>query len=323
VIYVAWVWHDEREAPPGEILENLFQIPSNYFLEGYKALGELRAEPRLFVAEFPHPDFLKAAIRLRREGFRILYDIIDEWEAFHCAGQAIWYEKQIEESFVVNANFITAVSQPLIEKFNGLRKDISLIPNGFDPAVLGEHQNVAQRNFSQQEIKLGYFGHLTPSWFDWNFLKEILKVSDEKNIDVHISLIGYGEPDVDKTLGQYRDRIAFHGKVPPGELFKYAEDWDVAMIPFINNELSEAVDPIKIYEYLYFGLPVIVKGIPHLGSLPSVSVVSDAEEFVDDLISLREIKQKDQKIVDLSEFTWDKRFSMLMEILEDESWMSL
>jgi glycosyltransferase involved in cell wall biosynthesis len=298
-------------------------MPSNYFFEGYLALKELNAAPRIFVAEFPHPNFLTAAIKLRREGFKILYDIVDEWEAFHEVGQAIWYEKQIEESFVVNANFITAVSQPLIEKFDFLRKDVHLIPNGFDPTVLGENHHISQRNFLNPDISLGYFGHLTPSWFDWDFLREILRIAEIKNMELKISLIGYGEPDLDQTLGKYKHWIDFHGKVPPSELFTYAQDWDVAMIPFIHNDLSEAVDPIKIYEYLYFGLPVIVKGIPHLHSLPGVTGVSNAEEFIDTLTTLREGEQKEQKDVDLTEFTWEKRFSRLLEILEDEAWMSL
>jgi hypothetical protein len=323
VIYVAWVWHNENEAPPGEVIENLFQIPSNYFFEGYLAIKELHAEPRFFVAEFPHPNFLTVAIKLRREGFKILYDIIDEWEAFHEVGQAIWYKKQIEEAFVVNANFITAVSQPLNDKFNFLRKDIHLIPNGFDPSFLGGHQNVAQSHFTGSDVKLGYFGHLTPSWFDWEFLKEIFRVADVKNLDLRISLIGYGEPDLDKILGDYQDRIDFHGKVPPSELFNHVKDWDLAMIPFIHNDLSEAVDPIKIYEYLYFGLPVIVKGISHLQNLPRTFVVTNAEEFIDTVITLRENPQEEQKDIDLTEFTWEKRFSELMRILEDEAWMSL
>jgi polysaccharide pyruvyl transferase CsaB len=323
VIYVAWVWHDEKEAPPGELMENLFQIPSNYFFEGYLALKELQAVPRFFVAEFPHPNFLIAAIKLRREGFKILYDIVDEWEAFHQVGQAIWYERQIEESFVVNANFITAVSQPLVDKFEFLRKDIHLIPNGFDPLLLGGHKNIAQSHISGSDINLGYFGHLTPSWFDWDFLKEILCGAETKNLNLKISLIGYGEPDLDNILGNYQDRIDFHGRVSPSELFNYAQDWDVAMIPFIHNDLSEAVDPIKIYEYLYFGLPVIVKGIPHLASLPGVSVVSNAEELIDKVIYLKENQHIEQKEIDLNEFTWEKRFSKLMAILEDEAWMSL
>jgi polysaccharide pyruvyl transferase CsaB len=323
VIYVAWVWHDSSEAPPEEVFENIFQIPSNLFLASYAALEHLQAMPRYFVVEFPHPEFLAAALRLRRYDFKIIYEIIDNWEEFHKVGQASWFTTAIEKSFVVNANYLTAVSQPLVEKFSTLRKDIHLIPNGFDPTLLGNHQNIAKRNFSESEIQLGYFGHLTASWFDWDFLLEVLDLAGQRGLNMHVHLIGYGEPNLEERLANYRDRVHFHGKISPAELHDYARDWDVAMIPFKSGKLSEAVDPIKIYEYLYFGLPVIVKGIPHLKDFPEVSVVTNAEQFIETISRLRERKQIKSEPSDLMEFTWEQRFSRLLKILECKEWMSL
>ena len=323
VIYVAWVWHDESEAPPGEVMKNIFQVPSNYFFNAYETLEKLNNAHKYFVAEFPHPEFLTAAIRLRNSGFAIVYEIIDEWEEFHNVGQAIWYRKPIEEAFVINANLISAVSEPLVEKFSELRQDIFLIPNGFTPSFLGPYQDIAQRQFKHATINLGYFGHLTPAWFDWLFLKDILVQADHHDLDLHVELIGYGEPNLDEVLGKYREKVKFYGKILPGELHKYVEEWDLAMIPFKSSALSEAVDPIKIYEYLYFGLPVIVKGIPHLKNLPGVSVVSNASQFLEILINLRESGVDEQDAMNLAAFTWESRFSKLVKLLEDETWMSL
>ena len=60
------------------------------------------------------------------------------------------------------------------------------------------------------------------------------------------------------------------GKVEHSQLPAYAKHWDVAMIPFKPSRLSEAVDPIKIYEYIALGLPTVVTGMPHLASYPGV-----------------------------------------------------
>ncbi len=323
VVYAAWVWHDASEAPPGEVKENIFQIPSNIFLEGYEALRHLSAQQKIFTVEFPYPGFLEVALALRSSGFIIHYDIIDEWEEFHQVGQAEWFDQDAEQGLVVNANILSAVSEPLVEKFAHLRKDIHLIPNGFDPTILGDFQNIAQRNFQHDKINLGYFGHLTPSWFDWTFIKEILDLARGRKLDVKIHLIGYGQPDLRKTLGDDLDSIVFHGKIHPENLHTYAHDWDLAILPFKSTELSRAVDPIKIYEYLYFGLPVIVKGIPHLSSLNNVYVVSNAEEFMQTLQSIRDQKITQELPNLIYEHTWEKRFTQLIQILEGELWMSL
>ena len=41
------------------------------------------------------------------------------------------------------------------------------------------------------------------------------------------------------------------------DLSSYARFWDVAMIPFRGGRLTEVVDPIKLYDDLYLGLPVV------------------------------------------------------------------
>jgi len=323
VVYVAWVWHGAREAPPGEVMENIFQVPSNLFLAGYSTLQGLQLKPRFFVVEFPHPEFLTAAIRLRTHDFRIVYENIDNWEEFHKVGQAGWFTASAEKGLVVNANFLTAVSRPLVEKFSSLRRDIHLIPNGFDPALLGGHQDVADKKFSQSAVQLGYFGHLTDSWFDWDFLLEVLDLAAERGLDLEVHLIGYGQPNLEHRLAKYRGRLHLHGKVQPAGLHAHARGWNVAMIPFKPGKLSEAVDPIKIYEYLYFGLPVIVKGIPHLKDLPGVSVVDSAGEFLDAISRLRQGGPAEQAPGVLLEHTWERRFTKFLDILEGEEWMSL
>ena len=101
-------------------------------------------------------------------------------------------------------------------------------------------------------------------------------------------LIGYGEPNLQKKLARYSDQVKFYGKIHPSELYKYVKNWDAAMIWFQSGKLSEAVDPIKIYEYLYFGLPTIVKGISHLKDFPFTYVVENESQALDTLIALQQ-----------------------------------
>jgi glycosyltransferase involved in cell wall biosynthesis len=313
------------------VYPNIFQIPVDMFLESLAELEGLTQVRKYFAVEFPHPEFFVAAIKLRRYGFPIIYEILDDWEEFHKVGQATWYQRGVEEAFVVNANLITAVSQPLVDKFAGIRRDIHLSPNGFNPALLGKgSHDIARKVFKGAEIHVGYFGHLTDAWFDWDLVLRVVDLARERGVNVYFDLIGYGNPDLEKRLEKYRDKVKLHGKVQPGELYKYACEWDVAMIPFKKGKLSQAVDPLKIYEYLYFGLGVIVTGIEHLKALPRVEVVGDAEEFLGALVRMREValggtedKEEERVAEVLARATWEERFSRLVGILEAGKWMSL
>ena len=181
-------------------------------------------------------------------------------------------------------------------------------------------------------MHLGYFGHLTESWFDWDFLLKVLELARQKNFKLHVHLIGYGEPDLREKLEKYSDQVQFYGKIHPSELYKHVKKWDAAMIWFKSGKLSEAVDPIKIYEYLYFGLPTIVKGIGHLNGFPLTHVVTSEDQALDVLITLhnegvnphkedREISLAAEQM--LIKSTWEQRFTDLLGIMDREKKMLL
>jgi len=333
VVYVAWRWSKSEDmlSIGKEVYKNIFQVPVDMFLENLEAYSSINSGQKYFITEFPHPHFLPAALKLRRSGFKLVYEIIDEWEEFHKVGQASWFNKAVENAFVVNANFLTAVSQPLIEKFSGLRRDIHLSPNGYTPSLLGEkHRGISlKKRMNQGEFHLGYFGHLTESWFDWDFLLKVLDLAGEQNLKLYIHLIGYGEPNIKAKIEKYSKQVKFYGKVHPSKLYEYVTSWDAAMICFKSGKLSEAVDPIKIYEYLYFGLPVIVKGISHLKTFPLTQVVVDEKQAVDALVSLqaggRRLSAQDSTARErvLAASIWEQRFTDLLEIMENEKWMFL
>ncbi|MEJ5224543.1 MAG: polysaccharide pyruvyl transferase family protein, partial [Anaerolineales bacterium] len=331
VVYVAWRW-SPTEAMNNictEVYSNVFQIPIDVFDEHLSLLAALQYAEKHFVVEFPHPQFLQSGLQLKQLGFSLTYEIIDEWEEFQKVGQAPWFDKAVEQSLVLNANVLTAVSEPLRRKFGNIRHDILLIPNGYDPLLIGQdHQFIAQEKFSHSHLNIGYFGHLTKAWFDWDFVFSVLDLANKRGVKLHLHLIGYGGPDMSKRLKQYSENITFHGPVKPADLYKYAQKWDVAMIPFKSGRLSESVDPIKIYEYLYFGLPVIVKGISHLENLtPWVCLANDAPSF---LAALDKLKQEvlthaipDDMDKLMKNSTWEARFNHLVKVLEDRQWMSL
>jgi hypothetical protein len=140
IIFVGWrATKEESMASIGEeVHPNIFQIPKDMLLEHPDLLAGLECPRKVFVIEFPHPDFLLCLLAMRRGGYQVVYDINKEWEELHKMGQAGWFNLKMEEALVVNANILTAVSQSLIDKFTGLRRDIHLMPDGYDPSLLGK-----------------------------------------------------------------------------------------------------------------------------------------------------------------------------------------
>ncbi len=313
-----------------EVQKNIFQIPFNLLQEQTPLISQINPPQKLFILEFPHPKFLPCAMDFKQAGYTVIYDIIDEWEEFRKLNRIPWYDREIEAECITRADFVCAVSRPLQEKFSHLRSDIFLSPNGYNPALLGVvNYNIArQKPASHHQIQLGFFGHLTADWFDWQFLAQVLESSRTAPFELIVHLIGFEEPDLAPLLAQFDGRLIFYGRLSPAALYQHAGGWDAGLICFKDNKLSEAVDPIKIYEYLYFGLPVIAKGIGHLTTYPATRVVTSANETLQVLQSIYAAQQahvpvswNDEKVVAqfLSQCSWDQRVTDMIRNVTNAS----
>ncbi|WP_342167364.1 glycosyltransferase [Methylobacterium sp. SD21] len=274
VVFVAWQWgRNEDLAKRGMLIgATLLQI-GRFDLEDL--LDTVRSTGGVGEGEFmltiPSDDFVERIADFRSLGFRVTYDILDDWEEFKSVGQAVWWSEELERQALAGADRVTVVSPRLKDKFDAIRPDIRWVANGLR-GVEPRDRFVSKRSLNADKRAIvGYFGHLTDSWFDWRGIIALAKVSSA----LEFRLIGYGEPDWVRTEAAKLDNVTLVGFVPADRLAEHVADWHVAIIPFVPSKLSEAVDPIKIYEYLYFGLPVIASGMPHLADYPETTVVAD------------------------------------------------
>lgn len=332
---IVYITGNSRKSEPvpslfGKRYHNVFQVPEDIFLNKIDAFVQLPFSNKFFIVDSPHPNFLLLAFTLRSQGFNIIYEITTEWESCHQSHQINWFDDDLEEAFVVNANLVTSASQQLIEKFAYLRQDINIIPNGYSPESLGKKRHrIDYGKKIGNEIQLGYFGNLASSWFDWDFLLSLLTLADAQNVKIQIHLIGYIEPALKAKLEKYTDRVTFYGVVHPAHLYKYVKNWDVALLCLNTEILGETMASIKIYEHIHFGLPVIVKGNEYLSAIPVTEVTptpSQALEVILDILKngLKRF-EKDQDTLEtfLFEADWEQRFIPLLKILEGKKWISL
>lgn len=311
VLFVAWQWSPNEKLSKGcgLVYDKVYQVPLYEFIKHAKNIKSYFSEA-IFLITMPAKIFLDVSYVLRRNKFSIVYDIMDEWEEFNLVGQAPWYKKDIEEGLLLSADSIFCVAPSLKDKFLYIRDDINILGNGYSEIVLGDNKFIADKYAK----KIGYVGHLTDAWFDWDFIFKL--ASDNEGYEIHI--IGYGEPDYIKDEIKKYNNIFFHGKVYPKDLHEHIKHWSIGLIPFKKGKLSKAVDPIKIYEYLFFGLDVIVTGIEHLSSYPNTIVV-DKEQL--EQVNIDELKLNFNKS-GIDEFllktSWNARFSDMAKISKNK-----
>jgi glycosyltransferase involved in cell wall biosynthesis len=68
------------------------------------------------------------------------------------------------------------------------------------------------------------------------------------------------------------------GQIPYSELPLYAGYFDVGLIPFVMNDLTKAVNPLKLMEYYALGIPVISTRLPDIMDVPGPLYFADTHE---------------------------------------------
>lgn len=313
VLFVAWQWQRDESLTKGrsEVWPGVWQVPLYEFSDLSGQLPIKRQEA-LYLQTMPAAVLANCVPALRSKGYTIVYDVMDDWEEFFRNAQAPWYSKAVEEQLVLQSDFVCGVSLPLAEKFADIRGDIAVIGNGYTAEVLGAGHRAIARRDPDAPIVAGYFGHLTDAWFDWKLVFSLAA----RYRKVSFEIVGYGEPQWVRDQARGVANVRLVGKVPPHELNTYVRNWSVSIIPFVEGKLSMAVDPIKIYEYIFFGLPVFVTGIAHLQDYPGV-MWSTREAAGDAFETL--LKRDGPNVQEVDDFlaktTWDARFDDLCERL--------
>lgn len=314
VVFVAWQWRREDVLARGcgPVWPGVHQVPLFEFMD-VAALLPAGPAQALYLLTLPAPPLVALVPLLRSRGFAVVYDIMDEWEAFARAGQAPWYEADVERALVLQADAVTAVAPSLVRKFADLRTDIACIGNGFSPALLGLEQRGVAGTRAGPGQRVGYVGHLTDAWFDWSLVLELATAHPHIDFDI----IGYGEPEWVRQPAARPPNLHLVGKVAPQQLHEYVSTWQAGLIPFVEGPLAQAVDPIKIYEYLYFGLPTFVTGITHLQACPGVTVTRRDDAVPAFGRFLADFPWPAAEVdTFLAHTTWEARFEALVRCLD-------
>ena len=138
---------------------------------------------------------------------------------------------------------LTVVSADrLLEKWRDIAPRLTLAKNGID----AEHY---RRFYAPNDLLagarhpvIGYYGALA-SWVDAPLLSKIADAHPEATL-----VLAGGHFDVDLSDIAKRPNVRLLGQRPYEEMPQLLYDFDVCMIPFLVNDITEATNPVKFYE---------------------------------------------------------------------------
>lgn len=202
------------------------------------------------------PFWAPLAGRLReRFGWRVVYDCMDEWTNFPGFGAAVL---GLEEGLVREADLTLATARRLHEKLEPQARRLILALNGVD---IEHYRRYYGENDLLGEVRhpvIGYYGALA-SWVDVELIVKIARRFPKATL-----VLAGGVFDVDLSALERLPNVRLLGARPYEEMPRLLWHFDACVIPFLVNDITQATNPVKFYEYLSAGKPVVAPRLDEL-----------------------------------------------------------
>lgn len=225
---------------------------------------------------------------------------------------------ELQKDLIRRVDFVLATSRSLWEWARAEREEgVYYLPNGVNKNFF----NTSGRkpaDFPDDGRPVAVYAGTIDTRFDLDTLR--YAIGEEK--DIYFLLIG---PVTHQTLLpklrelEARGNFSWLGPRDYSTLPAYLQHCSVGIIPFYLNELTEAVNPIKYYEYLACGLPVAAPPMRELSEMGGpINFYSDREGFRQALHKAIEKKRREGESYTgfAAEHTWEKRFKEVTGIVE-------
>jgi GT2 family glycosyltransferase/glycosyltransferase involved in cell wall biosynthesis len=247
----------------------------------------------------------------RRFGWKVVYDCMDEWDSFPGMSPALVAE---EERLVAEADLVTVSARRLFDKWHGRNPRVELVRNATDFAHFAAPQAERLLDDIRHPI-VGYYGAIAP-WFDVGLLAAVAAQRPQYSFVV----IG-GVFDVDVAPLKALPNVHLLGQQPYARMPSYLHDFDACMIPFVVDDITAATDPVKFYEYISLGKPVVSTHMPELElHRELLYFADDANEFAEQLDAA--VREQDEalrarRIAMARANTWTARAAAMQNAIRD------
>lgn len=254
-------------------------------------------------------------------GSLFIFDAVDNWIEHPSYAD---YRDQLENAYLrikKDADIIFTVSEGLVDFF-GKRQNVFYVPNGVDTVHFQEGActpSIQQLLFQKPragKYVVGYHGIIQSRL---NFL--VFDYLATKHPDIDFVLIGpaWKESRHDVASLQKLPNVHIVGALPYAYLPSAIQCMDVAIVPHKVDALTHSMNPLKLYEYLAAGKPIIstpVAGADQFQDLVQTAI--SPEDFSTHIVRLLDQEEpalRERRIAMARTHDWKQRIDIMLDII--------
>ena len=271
-----------------------------------------------------NPLFVNFAHQLNDRAF--IFDSVDNWLE-HPTYTRLVSKKRLTQNYQTiadKADVIFTVSEELRDLYRqmGRDKDVAWIPNGVDFAHFNDSALISKSNALEKISQpiIGYLGTIE-SRVDFDLVAAVAKAHPDKVVALCGPVWPIVKKEFKEKLGRLKNVRAF-GRIGYDEAPSYLNRFDVAIIPHKITSFVQSMNPMKLYDYLACGKPVVSTRGAGVNMFKDLIYIADTSADFVGLIgqALREdsnAKQSERRAA-VKKHSWESRVEEMMRLISNK-----
>jgi glycosyltransferase involved in cell wall biosynthesis len=213
----------------------------------------------------------------------IVYHCVDDISAHELIDTASF--RAAEDRFAARADLVLASAPALAERLRTVSKNVIDAPNVADTELFAKAlipSPPAPPDPAMAALpspRIVFTGAIVATKLDLQLLVELARLRPSWSFAL-VGPVGPGDPHTNVSALAAEPNIHLLGRRSYEQLPNVLRAADAGLIPYARNELTNSIFPMKVYEYLAAGLPVIATPLPALANVAEVQTAEDAEGIV-------------------------------------------
>jgi glycosyltransferase involved in cell wall biosynthesis len=219
----------------------------------------------------------------------LIYQVVDDYLSYPGVTERSRARLDREErSIASRADLVIVTAENLLEIKRHLHSNILHVRNAVDDRTLEEGRIVGgpipAELLAARKPLLGYIGGITEK-LDLELLEKIAARLEggSRGSLVLVGPVNVASRDATERIARLRSSpgVIFTGQRDAAEVPAFLRAFDVGLIPYRAGDQARSIDPLKLYEYLAFGKPVVAVDIPSVRPFRElVHIARDREEYL-------------------------------------------
>ena len=185
-----------------------------------------------------------------------VFDAVDNWLTHSSYKKILDRLKLNYRTIGQQADLIFTTADDLV-KFFGERKNCEFVPNGVNLAHFAAPSKLVGRDIMRiPRPIIGYIGTIQEDRIDLDLVRYVAEKNPNKSIVMAGPVWKTFAREVKTKLG-YLSNVYLLGRIKYQEFASYFVNFDVAIIPHKINDFTRHTNPMKLYEYLASGKPIV------------------------------------------------------------------